>query len=238
MAKVFKNLPYFIACIVLALIIVLSSANPAEDSRLVMLSKSPGSMDRVLICIDPGHGGFDGGAVGRVKRTKEAEINLSISFMLKEKLEAVGASVILTREQDEALGDDKKTDLLNRRNFVRDSGADIMISIHQNSHPVSKNFGPGVFYLTDDEDSKPLAEALQKSLNQALNTVKPRFIHAGNFYMMKTDIPSVIVEGGFLSNAEEERKLIDTEYQLKIADAVLAGIIDYFGSKYSLIIDG
>ncbi len=237
--KIFAALPHITACLTLVAVALLSVANPAGGVSPVggvpLGDGSAGMLSGFVICVDPGHGGFDGGAVGKYKKANEAAINLSVSLKLKSKLEAAGATVILTREDNEALGENKKSDLNTRRELVKESGADILISVHQNSHPVSSNYGPGAFYLTDDELSRPFARAMQEALNEKLNTKKPRFAQHGNFFMMKTGIPSIIVECGFISNLDEEAKLLDEEYQDKVADAIVIGIYSYLGGKYNLI---
>ena len=88
-----------------------------------------------LVVIDPGHGGFDPGAIGMDTKVEECEINLAIAKLLKAELEQRGYRVLMTREEDKALAQTKKADMQARRDMIGQSGADLVLSIHQNSNP-------------------------------------------------------------------------------------------------------
>lgn len=186
------------------------------------------------IVIDAGHGGFDPGKVGTTG-VHEKEINLKIALKLRSYLEQSGANVIMTRTEDVDLdGDDtkewKKGDMINRSEKVNKSNGDIMISIHQNSFPQSNVKGGQVFFHQDSDAGKTLAQYIQKGIQTYGDKENKRVAkHNGDYYILRTTkMPAVIVECGFLTNLEEERKLNTDEYQEQIAWAIYLGIIEYF----------
>ena len=187
------------------------------------------SIDKKVIVIDAGHGGFDPGKAG-ISGEDEKGINIKVSGYLSEYLEQGGAVVILTRNDDQALGGTKREDMKGRKAVVDESGADIMISIHQNSFTQSNAKGAQVFYYDSSEKGKILAECVQKRLVEKVDPSNKREAKANkDYYVLKTtQIPSAIIECGFLSNPGEEKLLNDKEYQQSIAWAIYVGILDYF----------
>lgn len=188
-----------------------------------------------VIVIDPGHGGEDPGAVSP-GGTEESHINLAIAKRLKEYLEQDGTMVIMTREDDRGLYDQggtfrqrKRQDLERRRQVVIDSNADLFISIHINKFPQSKYYGAQTFYLTGDQEAERLAKTIQARLIEVLGRNNKRQAKASNdYYILKdNNAVSVLVECGFLSNAQEEMLLKDPQYQDKIAWAIYTGIVKY-----------
>lgn len=188
-----------------------------------------------VVLIDPGHGGFDPGKLG-TNGENEKDINLKISEKLQEYLEQSGSFVILTRNEDESLANSKNQDLKERKNLANTGGADIMVSIHQNSFPKSRAKGAQVFYYNSSKEGKFLAQCIQDNLREFVSPSNNREIKANtDYYILRTtQIPSVIVECGFLSNDEEERELNTKSYQEKIAWAIYMGIIDYFKEQGSI----
>ena len=152
---------------------------------------------------------------------------------LQKYLEQSGAVVLVTRNTDEALDSKKKGDMLNRKNIIDESKADIMVSIHQNSFPQEKVKGAQVFYYGESNNGRQLAESIQKSLidNLDKNNTRQAKSNTDYYILKKTEIPSAIVECGFLSNSGEEALLNDDEYQEKVAWSVYIGIIDYFNNQ-------
>lgn len=193
-----------------------------------------------VILIDPGHGGFDGGAKSK-SGTIEKDINLSISLKLKENLETKGYKVYLTRETDEALGMEGKTikekkriDLNKRRSMKKEVKCDIFISIHQNMFPQAKCFGAQVWHGSN-EVSKKLADNIQESLKEVIKDNNKRVSKpAGNSYLILRDDyegASILVECGFLSNPEEDEKLKSEEHKNSIVQGISLGIDKYFDEK-------
>ena len=200
---------------------------------------TPTEMDSIkLILIDPGHGGMDGGAVSK-KGTVEKHINLSISLKVRTKLVDLGYEVIMTREEDKGLytkggniNKMKKEDLNKRCNMKKNSGCDLFISIHQNFFPDSSCCGPQIWY-SKNMKSNIFAHITQENLNYDLGYNKRIEKEEGSAYKILrcyTDIPSVIVECGFLSNTKEEGLLKTEMYQDKIASSIVKSIQEYYDS--------
>ena len=170
--------------------------------------------------------------------TTEAETNLKIALKVQNLLEQSGATVILTRSDENAIYDlDKKTlrekkisDIRNRVKIGNESSADIFVSIHLNKIPQGEYWGWQCFYREDDENGMRLAKTLQDNLNQSIEKENKRVaMKIDNVYIIKhVEIPIAIVECGFLSNQEEEQLLLTDEYQNKLAWGIYSGIMDYF----------
>lgn len=182
-----------------------------------------------VVILDAGHGGWDPGKTGTTG-DNEKNINLQIAKKLKQYLEQGGAVVYMTRNSDEALGEKKAEDMKERKNIVNESDGDIFISIHQNAFPKEAAKGAQVFYHKKSEDGKRLAEEIQEALKECVDSENTRQAKENtNYYILKkTQIPSALVECGFLSNIEEERKLNTQQYQEQIAWAIYVGIMNYF----------
>ena len=170
--------------------------------------------------------------------TSEAETNLKIALKLQNLLEQSGSTVILTRSDENAIYDiDSKTlkekkisDIHNRVKIGNESSADVFISIHLNKIPQSQYDGWQTFYKEGNEESENLAKNIQNSLNETIEKENNRVAKTiDNVYIIKhVEIPITIVECGFLSNPEEEQKLLEDEYQNKLAWGIYNGIINYF----------
>lgn len=185
-----------------------------------------------------GHGGEDGGAVSE-NGISEANINLAIALKLQKLLEQSGIKVILTRSTDESIYDannsgsirnKKISDLKNRVKIGNDSSADMFVSIHLNKIPQEQYSGWQTFYKNKDEEGKRLAESIQKNLNESIqieNNRVPKTIE--KVYIIEhVEIPTTIVECGFLSNIQELKNLQDDKYQEKLAWGIYNGIIEWF----------
>lgn len=189
------------------------------------------------IVVDAGHGKPDEGAESS-KGTTEAETNLKIALKLQNLLEQSGSTVILTRSDENAIYDlDSKTlrqkkisDIHNRVKIGNESSADIFVSIHLNKIPQQQYDGWQTFYNAKSADGQKLAVSIQKNLNNAIQKENNRVAKSiDNIYIVKhVEIPTSIVECGFLSNPEEEKLLLEDEYQNKLAWGIYNGIIDYF----------
>ena len=189
---------------------------------------------RYCICIDSGHGGNDPGKIG-VAGTKEKEVNLAIALKLKKSLEKQNIRVVMTRTDDRNLADanatnEKISDMKQRVAKMNSEQPDAVISIHQNSYTDSSVKGAQVFYYSHSEEGKAAADVMQKAM-LACNAENTRQAKANDtYYLLKrTEVPTIIVECGFLSNWKEAELLITEEYQDKIAGAICQGILDYLG---------
>lgn len=190
-----------------------------------------------VIVIDAGHGVPDEGAESS-NGTTEAESNLKIALKVQNLLEQSGATVILTRSDENAIYDmDSKTlkqkkisDIHNRVKIGNESSADIFVSIHLNKIPQEQYWGWQTFYKEESAEGQKLATSIQNSLNETIQKENNRVpMKIDNIYIIKhVEIPTTIVECGFLSNPEEEQLLLTDEYQNKLAWGIYTGIMDYF----------
>ncbi len=170
--------------------------------------------------------------------TTEAQTNLKIALKLQNLLEQSGSTVILTRSDENAIYDlDSKTlkqkkvsDIRNRVKIGNESSADIFVSIHLNKIPQSQYDGWQTFYNEKSQEGQRLAVSIQNNLNNAIQKENSRIAKSiENIYIIKhVEIPTTIVECGFLSNPDEEKLLLEDEYQNKLAWGIYNGIIDYF----------
>lgn len=181
--------------------------------------------------------GEDGGASSD-DGTTESQINLQITLKVQQLLEQSGTTVILTRSDENAIYDiDSKTlrqkkisDIKNRVKIGNESSADIFVSIHLNKIPQQQYYGWQCFYKEGNEDSERLAKSIQNNLNGTLQKNNDRLaMKIKNVYIIKkVEIPTSIVECGFLSNVQEAQELKQDEYQEKLAWGIYTGICEYF----------
>ena len=203
------------------------------------------------IILDAGHGFPDGGASSNTGKIVESNLNLEIVLKLQKLLELSNFTVILTRSDENGIYKEtadtirkkKISDMENRVNISKDYPDAIYISIHMNKLDNSSVKGFEVFYSNTQSlnnkhfnkyDSKTCANYIFENLKEAIpNTSNNKKIkEIKNIYIIKhVEIPTTIVECGFLSNPEEEQLLLTDEYQNKLAWGIYTGILDYF-SQY------
>ena len=186
---------------------------------------------RRVIVLDAGHGAWDPGMVAN--DVMESPINLAIAAQLQRYLELGGATVLMTRVDDEVLADTKREDMRARQVLADGAQADILVSIHQNSYPQASVRGAQAFYHGRSAEGKRLAESIQTELVTYLDPDNRRMAKEDESYFLlkETTLPSIIVECGFLSNDEERRLLSRAEYQERVAWAVYMGIVQYFAGE-------
>ncbi len=201
---------------------------------------SANTQNEKVVIIDPGHGGFDGGAVA-YDGTVEKDINLKISLALSDMLRSAGYKVILTRNSDVgtdnlesgSIAQRKKNDLKNRLELMKDFPDGIFVSVHLNKFTTTAARGSQVFYNGKVAESAILGDAIQKSIVKLLqpeNTRVNKLATTSTYVLYNATIPAVLVECGFLSNASELQLLKDNEYQKKLAFCCFSGIVDYFNT--------
>ena len=185
------------------------------------------------IVIDAGHGGRDGGAVGKTTGVTESLLNLQFALKLKELCENYNFNVVLTRKDMNGLysafaTNKKKSEMQKRQEIIESANPDVVVSLHMNSFPVSSSRGAQVFYAEGNESGKALGESVQNALHEEIDYAKS-VAKVGDFYVLNcTEKAGILVECGFLSNAEEEVLLQDEDYQEKFCYALLYGILTYF----------
>ena len=216
-------------------VFILTTGNAEEQNKYISTVSLPASGKTIVI--DAGHGVPDEGAQSS-NGTTEAETNLKIALKLQNLLEQSGCTVILTRSDENAIYDiDSKTlkqkkisDIKNRVKIGNESSADIFVSIHLNKIPQSQYDGWQTFYKEGSEDGARLAKTIQENLNKTIQKENNRIAKTiDKIYIIKhVEIPTTIVECGFLSNPDEEKLLLEDEYQNKLAWGIYNGLIDYF----------
>lgn len=178
-----------------------------------------------IVVIDPGHGGMDVGT--NYGDLNESDINLEISFKLKDVFEENGYQVILTRENKDSLCEDefiKKEDMSKRIGIINNSNAQLCISIHLNSYMDERYSGAQVFYSDSNKNNFILAEGIQNSIINLLANTNRKIVKRDNILLLnKVSIPCVIVECGFLSNVKERQLLINPNYQFMLAYSIFYG---------------
>ncbi len=182
-----------------------------------------------VIVVDPGHGGSDPGAIGRVLGVTDAEVGLTVGQKLRDMLEADGATVIMTRDTDVRLG------LPERSAKANNAEADLFISIHANSSTNTAPSGIQIYYYAPSGNANLYAQSyVRKTLAtevsdgmQAATGTKSEVRTANYAVLRETDRPAILVETGFLSNAAEEALLAQDSYRQKLAQGIYDGVVEY-----------
>ena len=199
----------------------------------VQATAVPGKLHGLTIAVDAGHGGYDGGAVGRVSGVPEKGLNLDVAQRLEMLLREHGADVVMTRTGDYALCDadppirKKLQDMQRRAEIIRLNDADMVLSIHMNEYAGRSESGPQVFYREGCPAGRLLAGAVQEAMVRELKPDKERDALGGDYYILTLGVPSVLVECGFLSNREEEARLMQAQYRQEVAGAIAQGVLDW-----------
>ena len=206
--------------------------NETSESRQEENQTAQADSTKRTVVLDSGHGGFDPGKESS-DGILEKHINLAIAERLKELLEKEGIRVVMTRTDDNGLytesdSNKKIADMKKRCAIIDAAKADIVVSIHQNSYHEENVFGAQVFYYQTSTEGEKAAGIIQDAL-QKVNPDNTKKIKANNTYyiLKKTEVPTVIVECGFLSNYKEAQKLVTEDYQKSVAEAVAEGILSY-----------
>lgn len=183
------------------------------------------------IYIDPGHGGFDGGAVSKDGLVYEKQLTLDISIKLKNKLERFGYSVLLTRYTDRSLGKTKREDILRRVELLESDSTIMYISIHANAYPSEAVHGAQVFYK-DDVENKKLSNKIQSFLKEVDSTShRTAKSITGKYLIDNTKKVGCLVEVGFLSSPFDLKNLQQKAYQDELVTMITLGIINYLGER-------
>ena len=206
------------------------------SKEAAVVSNETSEKEKVIV-IDAGHGGADPGMIG-IGGLEEKGINLAVSMKLKEALENQGFTVVMTRQEDKGLYEEgtrnkKVQDMQNRIEVMEKAKPILAVSIHQNSYTEESVKGPQVFYYETSAEGQKLAVNIQSALNTELSTERPRKEKGNTSYFLLKKSPCVlnIVECGFLTNKKEAELLQTEEYQQKIVEAVVKGIVQYMEGK-------
>lgn len=235
---------------IFCVLLLIAAAAAVPTGEMIIKAVTGGlqvSAIKEYVIIDPGHGGFDGGATSE-SGVCEKDINLAIALALRDRLEEIGYDIIMTRDDDISLGKSessairsrKTADLAERKRIIDEKRPMMTVSIHLNSFKEDKSVrGAQVFYpeAGDDktvlEQSSILAFSIQNSLKVGINDGTDRTpLGKSDVRILKNPLtPIVIVECGFLSNREEAELLQSADYQQKLADCICEGIIQYINFK-------
>lgn len=217
--------------ILIVLLCVLLVGGACGTFFAVQATSSPKPVHTIVI--DAGHGGKDGGAVGKMTEVTESYLNLQYALALKDVCQEFGFKVVLTRSDMNGLyspfaTNKKKSEMEKRRQIIEKSNPDLVVSVHMNSFSSSSSCGANVFYAEGSECGKQLAESVSNMLHENIENAH-KTAQIGDYYILNcTDNPSILLECGFLSNPEEEVLLQDKEYMHKFCYNVLCGILMYY----------
>lgn len=222
----------------MTLILLLSAAIVSRKEAVIATqTKEAKAINENCIVIDAGHGGTDPGKIG-INGSLEKDINLLIAHKLKTLLESQDYEVVMTRTTGEGLyssnSENKKVeDMQKRCEMIAQIMPVFTVSIHQNSYPEEYVKGAQVFYYGQSQEGEKLAKSIQASLVERLDPENHRVEKANESYYLlkKTPTPTVIVECGFLSNQEEAELLNTSEYQDKVAYAIMMGILQHLSEE-------
>lgn len=215
------------------------SSKPVTAEGEQQQGQQPVAPAQKTIILDAGHGGEDPGAVSDYSGLKEKDVNLNVVMLLKDLLEKDNYKVILTRDADQLVYETttkniiqkRKEDLTRRKKIMDESGADLVVSVHLNKFPQTKYHGAQVFFPPNSPDSQKLANEIQTSLRLNVDNANDRvaLVKKDPIIILKNlKTTTVVVECGFLSNADEEKKLSSEEYQNKLAAAIKSGVDNFF----------
>lgn len=224
------NLKKFI-CYVLVFTVLFSANLIFANSFSKEILAFPQS--KLCVVLDAGHGGIDGGCQGVNTKVYERDITLNISKKLQTFLVSAGAKVVQTRTTNEGLygafaSGFKMRDLNARKEIIKKSEPNLVVSIHLNSFADKSASGALVYYKKDDQKSKLFADKMQQLFYKNLNAKKTESTMGDFFILNCTSYSGVLCECGFLSNPEEEKLLITDEYQQKVAYQIFCGIMAFF----------
>ena len=189
-----------------------------------------------MVIIDPGHGGEDAGAIG-AQGTKEKDLNFAVATALLERFREAGVHAILTRTEDTLVlkegenvkGQKKAKDLYNRAALAEAYPDATFISIHMNAYPVAKYRGLQVYYNKASAESASLAKRITDNVRKNLDPIYTRVPNfRGDELYLLSHIKgcAVLVECGFLSNPEEEEKLLEKDYQNKLSFCIFYAMME------------
>ena len=188
-------------------------------------------MQKVLVGIDPGHGGRDPGAVG-LGGTKEKDVTLAISLKVAQILRAAGVDVLLTRNTDTHLGADQRQDLFARSHKFNTANCDIAVSIHCNSSANRAANYFSVYVIGLGGSAEKLAKLVVGEIKAATNWhwgSDDDGVREKNLHMLReTKMPAILIECNFISNAAVELQLKNPAFQQVLAEAIAKGILKYF----------
>lgn len=192
-------------------------------------------MDPVLVVIDAGHGGGDGGTISPyVDKFYEKDITLYMAQKVVSLLKDKGIDAVLTRDGDYRFSEVNREDLLTRANIANDNKASLFVSIHVNAYDISERGGAGVngmevYYLNKEEmytefDDKRFAQIIADEVTKSYG-IKFNGIKSNDFSVLRnTKMPAVLVETAYITNKEDHARLASQEFKDNTAKGIADGI--------------
>lgn len=194
----------------------------SEDCREIIIDVIARPLVGKTIVVDPGHGGRDVGAVGATGKY-EKDVNHSVGQILREMLERLGATVLVTNTADNYMDGYARADIANA------AAADAFLSIHANAFTNPASHGTETYYWTTNPYSKHLADNIHQYLQSATG-LADRGVKSEQFIVIReTAMPSALVEIAFITNPAEEKLLFDPFFQQQVAAALRDGLLEFFG---------
>lgn len=179
---------------------------------------SASGASRIVVCLDPGHGGSDSGAVGN--GLLEKDLNLDIALKARPLIEAAGFTVLMTRQSDVYVS------LEERCRIANEARATIFVSIHNNAF-TSTSEGTETFCYYDSIEGRRLASSIHREVVSRIDRVDRGVKEAGFYVLNNTDMPAALLEGAFITNVGDAECLADPKFRRKIAEGVAAGTVGY-----------
>ena len=212
----------------------------ALSSPIIAVSAMKNDTRKVVV-VDAGHGGADGGVIGKRTGVKESDLNLKVAKLLGEYLISGGYKVVYTRQNDTmhtypSVRDNKKrADMFKRGEIINSAKPAAMVSIHMNYYSSSSRRGAQVFFDRRSDVGREFANGMQDIINAELNGAGGGrsyiALSAEKYLLSCSPYPSIIVECGFLSNPFDEANLVDKTYQAKLAYTLFVGIDNFLRSE-------
>ncbi len=186
----------------------------------------------VIICIDPGHGGGDPGAVNRAFGLLEKDLTLDISLRLARMLQKAGWNVVMTRNTDRDVsfaGSSDARELGDRVRIANQTNAQIFVSVHIDASTNPNVSGCSTYYSRPD--SADLAAHVQDNLHRAVG-LRNIGVRRQSFYVIsRTTMPAILVECAFISNPYDAAKLREPSFRQKAAAGIFQGLMQYAHSR-------
>jgi N-acetylmuramoyl-L-alanine amidase len=196
---------------------------PAPGNNSPQPGRKPMPAGRVIIVVDPGHGGKDSGAPG-IGGLLEKDVVLPISQRIAAVLQQNGINAVLTRDSDYFV------ELQGRVDIAERSHANLFVSIHANSIDNRSDVNGLETYYYDS--GYGLAQAVHSTILQNVGTIKDRGIRKARFYVLrKNSMPAILVETGYMTGRQDNPRLGNRDYQNRMADAIARGIIKYLQQR-------
>ena len=228
-----------VACLLAAVFLTAPAAASAKPPRhghaqAAKRHARPAAARPIIIAIDAGHGGKDTGAIG-YNGAFEKDVVYAIARKLESLVRAQpGMRALMVRRGDTFI------ELGRRAEIARQAGADLFISIHADAHADDAASGSSVFIRSvrrqeAQGEAKDTLRASGRAAGQILGELRKRqrlhyaHVQQARFAVLKSpDVPSMLIETGFVSNPEEERRLASPAYQAKVARSIFDGVRAYF----------